>query len=238
MTSVSSKYDSRLLTILVSCFSELLTSACGDDKSWKKLCEGIDRHRLLAFTIEVQRKKELPEIDPDRLESDGHYRRQISRLLAKPLAPNFQTGVIPLERDRLSEPEYLRKMAGILGYRWQQKMATERANEFDKIVLLRTDALSIAECLDKMYLYQSVASSVSARIMKRFAFEEMDRDPHVQKVFSGFNEKCDEIEARYNQEVDERLARIKEDTARQLSEVMERIRNRSVLSLVCEVEGK
>ncbi len=228
MTAVSSKYDSRLLAILVACFSDLLTSANGDDKSWNKLCEGIGRHRLLSFTIEVPRKKELPEIDTERLESDAQYRRQIARLLAKPLAPNFQTGVIPLSCDRLSEPEYLRKMAGILGYRWQQKMATERANEFDKIVLLRTDAPSIAECLDKMFLHQSNAGNVSQRIMQRFAFEEMDRDPHVQKVFRDFNEKCDEIEANYNRDVDERLARIKADTERQLSEVMQRIRNRTV----------
>lgn len=228
MTAVSSKYDSRLLAIFVACFSELLTSAQGDDRRWQKLREGIHRHGLLSFTINAPRKDLLPEIDAERLESDSRYRRQISRMLAQPLRPDYQHVEIPVERDRLNEPEYLRKIAGILGYRWQQKMATEHADQFDKIVLLQTDAPSIAECLDKMYLNQSTAGPVSARIMRRLAEEEIERDPKVQEVFRNFEEKCDDIEARFNQQVDERLARIKEDTSRQLAAIVQRIQSRPV----------
>lgn len=228
MTGLSSRPNDRLLARMVACFAELLLSSREDEKRWKNTVEGIHRHGLLTFTIEVERKHLAPEIDPVRLSSDRRYRSKVARELAKPLPPTCQQRVIPLERDRLGEHAYLREMAGILGYRWTQKLQAERADVVWKLALFQLNADSLAECLHKLGRNQSTAEVVSQRVMMDLALEIIDNDPGVQKIFANLNANLDKIEERYTQDVNEKLAIIMADADRKFDALKQKYATKTV----------
>ena len=205
-------YNDRLFAILTNCFAELLESSYKDDNDWRKIAAGIHKHGLLSFTVETPRDDRHVAVDAGRLNTDRRYRQHVAQKLKKPIGPDFRHVVMPLERIQLSEPEYLKKMSGILAYRWMQKIGVDRAAGADRITLLHINAPVLAECLDRMYMYESTARGVSHRIMHRFAEEIIDNDPEVQRIFGELNTKMDEIEAKMKRDVDSALARIAADT--------------------------
>jgi hypothetical protein len=212
ITTKTVTYNDRLFAILTKCFAELLESSHEDDRRWSKIAGGIHKHGLLSFTVAVPRADRHVDVDTTRLNSDSRYRKHMAQQLKKPAGPDFRHQEMPLERTRLSEPVYLNKMAGILAYRWMQKIGVDRAAGADRITLLHLNASVLAECLDRMYMYESTARGVSHRIMHRFAEEIIDNDPEVQRIFGELNTKMDEIEAKMKRDVDSALARIAADT--------------------------
>ena len=226
MPRVISPFNDALLQRAVVSFEELLVSTYEDDSAWKKTVEGIRRHGLLSVTVPVERKSSLPKIDVDRLHHDRRYRLQIARQLLKPVGPDYQRCYIPLERCQLSEPEYLRKMSGILGYRWAQKVAGDVTDQVVRLSLLQLDAQSLGDCLHRLNLAESNAENISRRIMLRMADEEMDRDPATQELFRKVNAMCDEVEARALERLDQAFQRINEDTAQQFARIAERTAQR------------
>lgn len=204
-------YYDRLFAILTSCFAELLESSIVDDTRWRKIASGIHRHGLLSFTVEVPREDRHMEVDAARLNSDRRYRKHVAQKLKKPIGPDFRNKEMPLERERLSEPEYLKKMSGILAYRWMHKIGVDSASGADRITLLHLNAPVLAECLDRMYQYESTASGVSNRLMHHLIEEIIDREPVVQRIFSELDTKLDEIEAKFKRDVDSALERIMAD---------------------------
>ena len=222
MPRVISPFNDALLERAVVSFEELLVSTCADDTTWKKTAEGIRRHGLLSVAVPVERKSNLPEIDVDRLHHDRRYRQQIARQLLKPVGPDHQRCYIPLERHRLGDPEYLRKLSGILGYRWAQKIAGDVTDLVVRLSLLQLDAQSLGECLHRLNLAESNAENVSRRIMLRMADEEMDRDPATQELFRQVDAICDEVEARALERLDVAFASINADTELRFARIAER----------------
>lgn len=205
-------YNDRLFAILTNCFAELLESSHPDDNRWRKIAGGIQKHGLLSFTVETHRDDRHLDVDSERLKNDRRYRQQVAKKLRKPAGPDFRHVVMPLERTRLTEPEYLHKMSGILAWRFMQKIGVDSAAAADRITLLHLTSSVLAECLDRMYLYESTARGVSDRLMLRFAEEIIDQDLEVQRIFGELNTKMEEIEDHFRSSVDGALARIKADT--------------------------
>ena len=227
---------SPLLYRSVRAFSTLLEDSLRNDRIWRKVAEGVSRHGLLSFTVTVERQQRLPEIDVERLEIDRRYRQQIIKELQKPIAPDVQQKTIPLDRESLADPEYRRKMAGILGYRWAQKLEGEQIDPGVKLTLWSLTPEDLLESLEKLMRYQSDAETVARKILWRMAEEEMDKSPEITATFERLETKLDEIEDQFHQETDRRLAKILEDTHRRLDEITERTNQRLERSRLASLE--
>lgn len=201
--TASTNYRNQLCALLVSCFSNILESSRFDDRQWRKLQEGISRHGLLTTTVSIPRRSRLPQIDEARLETDRKYRRQIARHLLKPQGPDFQQVVVPLERVSLSDPTYLKEMSELLAERWTDRLLSDRPDVVARLVLLHSTPETLAESLERLFRYQATSRDASARMMARFAQEEIDRSEEVQAVFAELDVALDEVEQRASSEFDE-----------------------------------
>jgi len=213
LNATASIFDKVLLARAVNSFADLLEGCRLHDKQWNRLVEGIHRHGLLNFTVSVDRPDRVPTVEQERLH-DRTYRRKLAKQLSKPVGPDFRQGVIPLHRDELADPTYLHKMAGILGYRWLQKLNLRPGDVYTQRILLHLNADILSECLHRMFRHQSTAKNVADHIMLTFAYEEIDKDPQVQEIFAKLNRACDEVEARYIERMDEVISAIKQDIDR------------------------
>lgn len=217
--TASSHYKNQLCALLVSCFANILESSRIDDRQWRKLQEGISCHGLLTTTMSIPRRSRLPRINEARLETDRKYRHQIARHLLKPQGPDFQQVVVPLERVRLADPEYLREMSELLAQRWADRLLSDRPDVVARLVMLHSTPETVAESLERLYRYQATARDASARMMAQFAQEEIDRSEEVQAVFAELNVALDEVEERASKEFDEIGARMVADVTDALARI-------------------
>lgn len=217
--TASTVYKNQLCALLVSCFANILESSRIDDRQWSKLQEGISRHGLLTTTMSFPRRSRLPQIDIVRLETDRKYRRQIARYLLRPQGPDFQQVVVPLERVRLSDPAYLTEMAELLAERWTDRLLSDRPDVVARLVLLHSTPETLAESLERLFRYQATSRDASARMMAKYAQEEIDRSQDVQAVFADLNVALDEVEQRASKEFDAIGARMVSDVSDALARI-------------------
>lgn len=217
--TASTLYKNQLCALLVSCFANILESSRIDDRQWRKLQEGISRHGLLTTTVSIPRRSRLPQIDEARLETDRNYRRHIARQLLKPQGPDFQQVVVPLERVRLSDPAYLKEMAELLAERWTDRLLSDRPDVVARLVLLHSTSETLAGSLERLFRYQATSRDASARMMARFAQEEIDRSEEVQAAFAELNVTLDEVEQRASSEFDEIGKRMVSDVSDALARI-------------------
>lgn len=190
----------------VRCFKSLLEESFDNDSLWRKLSAGISRHGLLSFTVAEECSGGVPEIDPTRLEQDRNYRRLIARRLVESCRSEYRHTTIPLNRFQLNESEYRNKIAGILGFRWAEKMDTD--DPAVQLTLMNITPAILLECLHQLRQFESNAQGVSDFILRHFVDELMAVDTRFEELASPIYE----LEEHYKQQFAVRIDAISKET--------------------------
>jgi hypothetical protein len=94
-------------------------------------------------------------------------------------------------------------MSELLAERWTDRLLSDRPDVVARLVLLHSTPETLAESLERLFRYQATSRDASARMMARFAQEEIDRSEEVQAVFAELDVALDEVEQRASSEFDE-----------------------------------
>lgn len=190
-------YTNDLVVLCRGLFSTVLKDAAGDAANWPNYLKDLERHALLSYRVPSIFKATPYEIDNEKLE-DPRYRRTVIRKLKAPRPSKWMSVRLQLDRERLlNDPSYLNGVAELMGEKWGNRLATD--DHADLLVLFKhLDAALIDWCIRNLMLSGVSADAIATFILRRMAYELIDKNETFKRVMAEMKAKTSAIVAEFN----------------------------------------